>query len=329
MESRKLRDVKVSPIGYGCMGLSGGYGATPGRKDAVRTIRSAFDMGYTLFNTAEFYVMDTVNEELVGEALADVRDNAAISTKFWISENWEGKSSRQLMENIRTRLEKSLRNLRTDHIELYTQARVNKDIPLEEVAYCMGELIKEGKILGWGLSQVGADEIERANEVTPLTAIESEYSIMERTNEKEVFPLCRKLNIGFMAFSPLANGFLSGASAGEAYEGRDIRRVITRFDKENVAANQPLLHLLQKFAEEKDVTAAQISLAWMLRKGDFIVPIPGSRKLERIKENLDAARVNLTDEEFDRIETELSAIEIYGDRKDEDIHKLSTLATGK
>src|SRR5699024_3516666 len=264
MKSRKLRDLEVSAIGYGCMGLSGGYGATPTKEEAVKIIRAAYDMGCTLFNTAEFYVMDTVNEELVGEALKEIRNEVAISTKFFITDNWEGKSSKHLMQELRTRIEHSLKKLRTDHIELYTQARVNKDIPLEDVAYCMGEFIKEGKIRGWGLSQVTADQIEKAQAVTPLTAIESEYSMMERTNEKAVIPLCEKLNIGFMAFSPLANGFLSGkVDTNTKYKGMDARRVLTRFDKDNMIANQPLLDLLHQFAKEKKATPAQISLAWM------------------------------------------------------------------
>ncbi len=326
MKSRKLRDLEVSPIGYGCMGLSGGYGTTPTKEDAVKIIRTAYDMGYTLFNTAEFYAMNTVNEELVGEALQDIRNKVAISTKFWISENWEGKFTQDLMEELRTRLENSLKKLRTDHVEIYTQARVNKDIPLEDVAYCMGEFIREGKILGWGLSQVTADEIKRAHGVTPVTAIESEYSIMERTYEKEVIPLCEELNVGFMAFSPLANGFLSGkVDVDTEFAGVDARRVITRFDKDNVVANQPLLDLLNQFAKGKEATPAQVSLAWMLHKKDFIVPIPGSRKLERMKENFGAVNVELTEEEFNQIETELSKIQIHGNRTDEDLAKLRML----
>ncbi len=314
MKSRKLRNLEVSAIGYGCMGLSGGYGTTPTKEEAVNLIRAAYDMGCTLFNTAEYYVMDSVNEELVGEALKNIRNKIAIASKFFIQEKWEGKSTQHLMQELRTRLENSLKRLDTDHIEIYTQARVNKDIPLESVAYCMGEFIKEGKILGWGLSQVTADEIKRAHAVTPLTAIESEYSIMERMFEKDVIPLCEELNIGFMAFSPLANGFLSGkVTTNSEYISTDRRRVINRFEKENIVANQPLLDLLHQFAKEKDATPAKISLAWMLHKKEFIVPIPGSRKLERIEENFGAANVKLTGEEFNQIEEELSEIKIHGD----------------
>jgi len=321
MKSRKLGNLEVSSVGYGCMGLSGGYGDTPTKEEAVKTIRAAYDMGCTLFNTAEFYVMDTVNEELVGEALKDIRSKTAISTKFLITEKPEDKSIEQV---LRSRLEASLKRLDTDHIDLYTQARVNKDIPLEDLAHCMGKFIEEGKILGWGLSQATAQQIKKSHAVTPLTAIESEYSMMERTFEKEVIPFCEENNIGFLAFSPLANGFLSGKiDANTEYEGVDARKVITRFDKENIIANQPLVSLLNKFAEEKEATPAQISLAWILHKKDFIVPIPGSRKLHRIEENLGAADVSLTDEEFNQLETELSKIEIHGDRKDEDLEKLN------
>lgn len=324
MKIRKLRDLEVSTIGYGCMGLSMGYGAIPAKKEAVQLIRGAYDMGCTLFNTAEYYGMGA-NEELLGEALKDIRSKVVIANKFWIMK-WEGKSPKQLMKELRTRLEKSLERLSTDHIELYIQARVNKDIPVEDIAYCMGEFIKEGKIFGWGQSQADAEEIKRANAVTPLTAIESEYSMMERMFEKDVIPLCEELNIGFMAFSPLANGFLSGkVNPNTEFAGMDARRVITRFDKDNIIANQPLLDLLYQFAKEKNATPAQISLAWMLHKNDFIVPIPGSKILHRIEENFGAANVELTGEEFAQIETELSKIKIHGNRTDEDLAKLLTL----
>lgn len=325
MKTRKLRDLEVSSIGYGCMGLSIGYGSAPEKGEATKLIRAAYDMGCTLFNTGEFYGHGA-NEELLGEAIKGVRTKVAITDKFWIAEKWEGKSTRDLMQELRTRLENSLKRLGTDHIEVYTQARVNKDIPVEEMAYCMGEFIKEGKILGWGQSQATAEEIKQAHAVTPLTAIESEYSMMERMFEDDVLPLCEELNIGFMAFSPLANGFLSGkVNANTEYVGMDARRVITRFDKDNVRANQPIIDLLNQFAEEKEATPAQISLAWMLHKKDFIVPIPGSRKLHRIEENLGAVNLELTADEFNQLETALSTIEIHGDRKDEDIAKLRVL----
>jgi aryl-alcohol dehydrogenase-like predicted oxidoreductase len=263
---------------------------------------------------------------LVGEALKNIRGKVVIATKFLFQKDWEGNSPERLMQELRSRLEGSLKRLGTDHVELYYQHRVNKDIPVEEIAYCMGEFIKEGKILGWGQSQATAAEIKRAHAVTPLTAIQNEYSIMERMSEKDVIPLCEALGIGFVPFSPLANGFLSGqVNPDTQYTGMDARRVITRFDKDNIIANQPLLELLHQFAAVKNATPAQVSLAWMLHKKDFIVPIPGSRKSARIQENLGAAAIALTDMEYAEIETALGKIEIHGNRTDEDIAKLRSL----
>lgn len=325
MKKRHLNGLEVSAIGYGCMGLSMGYGSAPEKDEAIRLIRKAYDLGCTFFDTAEFYGMGA-NEELLGEALKEIRDNVVISTKFWMQKKAEEIPSGGLMQEIRNRLEASLKRLGTDHVELYTQARVNKDIAVEEIAYCMGEFIKEGKILGWGQSQATEEEIRRAHAVTPLTAIQSEYSIMERRFEKDVIPACEELGIGFVPFSPLANGFLSGkVDPDTQYTGIDARRVITRFDKNNIIANQPLLDLINQFATAKNATPAQISLAWMLHKKDYIVPIPGSRKSGRVEGNLAAADVELTDAEYANIEAELEKIEIHGNRADEDIAKLRSL----
>jgi aryl-alcohol dehydrogenase-like predicted oxidoreductase len=325
MKNRKLNKLEVSAIGYGCMGLSMGYGPAPDKDEAIRLIRQAYDLGCTFFDTAEVYAMGG-NEQLVGEALKSVRNKVVIATKFLFQKDWENNSRERLMQEIRSRLESSLQRLGTDHIELYYQHRVNKDIPVEDIAWCMGEFIKEGKILGWGQSQATVEEIRSAHAVTPLTAIQSEYSIMERMFEKDVIPTCEELGIGFVPFSPLASGFLSGkVNAETQYIGIDARRVITRFNKDNIVANQPLLDLLYQFAETKDATPAQISLAWMLHKNDFIVPIPGSTNIERIEENLGAANIELTDEEYVNIEAELSSIQIHGNRTDEDIAKLRSL----
>nr|WP_295872472.1 aldo/keto reductase [uncultured Chitinophaga sp.] len=326
MKTRKLRDLEVSAIGYGCMGLSMGYGAAPDKAEALQLLRYAYDQGCTFFDTAERYAMGD-NEVLVGEALQDIRNHVVIATKFLIDKNDIGDYSRDnLFLHIKGKLEASLRRLRTDHVELYYQHRVNKDIPVEDIAWVMGALIKEGKILGWGQSQATPDEIRRAHAITPLTAVQSEYSMMERTFEAEVIPTCETLNIGFVPFSPLANGFLSGKiNADTTFKGIDARRVITRFDKENIKANQPLLDLLQQFASEKNATPAQISLAWMLHKKDFIVPIPGSRHRDRIHENFGAAAVTLTPQEFAAIETALASVQIFGNRTDEDLAKLRTL----
>jgi aryl-alcohol dehydrogenase-like predicted oxidoreductase len=321
MQKRKLgkSNLEVSAIGLGCMGFSHGYGPGPSVDESIALMRKAFDLGCTFFDTAEVYAAGE-NERLVGRALAPIRNKVVVATKFIIAGPM---SAAQLGKEIRARLDASLARLGADHVELYYQHRVPDSIPVEDVASVMGELIAEGKILGWGQSQATEEQIRRAHAVTPLTAIQSEYSMMERMFEKDVIPACEELEIGFVPFSPLASGFLSGkVTANDTYTGDDVRRVITRFDKDNIRANQPLLDRLTAFAKSKGATPAQISLAWMLHKKDFIVPIPGSRKIERIEENLGAADVGLTDEEFERIEVELAKIEIHGNRTDEDIAKL-------
>ncbi|WNI26563.1 aldo/keto reductase [Streptomyces sp. ITFR-16] len=322
MKTRTIGRLEVSAVGLGAMGLSQGYGAGVSGSEATGLIRKAFDLGCTLFDTAEGYAAGA-NEELVGPALEPIRDQVVIATKFYLGGPL---TPAELSKQIHARLEASLTRLRTDHVELYYQHRVPDSIPVEDIAGVMGELIDEGKILGWGQSQATEEQIRRAHAVTPLTAIQSEYSLMERMFEQGVIPACEELGIGFVAFSPLATGFLSGRiTADDTYTGADVRRVITRFDKNNIRANQPLLDLLTAFAREKGATPAQISLAWMLHKKDFIVPIPGSRRIERVEENLGAAAVELTAEEFDRIETELAKIEIHGNRTDEDIAKLGII----
>ncbi|MGB8937174.1 MAG: aldo/keto reductase [Candidatus Nitrosopolaris sp.] len=325
MKTRKLRNLEVSAVGYGCMGLSHGYGPVPERIESIQLIRQAYDWGCTFFDTAEVYG-DGENETLVGEALKPIRDKIVLTTKFKIAKTEQTSTREGLLEEIQAHVDASLKRLGTDHIDLYYQHRVNKDIPVEDIAWCMGTLIREGKILAWGQSQSTEEEIRRAHAVTPITAIQSEYSIMERMFEKDVIPICEKLGVGFVPFSPLASGFLSGKyKADRKYTGDDVRRVITRFSKENVLANQPLLDLITDFAKQKGATPAQISLAWMLHKKDFIVPIPGSRTPERIQENLSAADVELTDNEFNQIEAELAKIEIHGNRTDEDIAKLRNM----
>lgn len=313
-------NIEVSAIGYGCMGLSHGYGEAPEHNEAIRLIRKAYELGCRFFDTAEGYGAGH-NEILVGEAIKPFRKNIVLATKFHYNSK-EGEAEK----TIRTHLENSFKRLDTDYIDLYYYHRIEEDDKLEEIAKVMGKLIQEGKIKGWGISQATAEQIRRANEVTPLTAVQNECSIMERTSEKEVIPVCKELKIGFVPFSPLASGFLSGKyNVDSKYVGDDVRRVISRFNKENVKANQPLLELLQKFAKEKNATPAQISLAWMLHKNDFIVPIPGMRKDERLIENFGAADITLTENEFLQIEEELSKIEIFGNRTDEDIAKLKNL----
>ena len=319
MRTRHLRELEVSAIGFGCMGFSHGYGAIPERAESVRLIRHAFEIGCTHFDTAEGYGAGD-NERLTGEALAPVREQLTIATKLRVV---AATAENPIEKQVREHLHASLGRLGTDRVELYYQHRQTPGVPVELVAEAMSKLIEEGKILGWGLSQVDADLLRRAHAVTPVTAVQSEYSMMERMFEHEVLPLCQELNIGFVAFSPLASGFLSGkVRARDKYVGDDVRRVITRFDDENVKANQPLVELLQRLAEEKGATPAQMSLAWMLAKWPFVTPIPGSRKAERIEENLGAADVELTPEELAGIEEELVQIKIHGNRTDEDIAKL-------
>ncbi len=322
MKTRKLGAIEVSAVGLGCMGFSHGYGPGPDRSDAIDLIRFAFDQGCTHFDTAEGYGGGD-NEALVGEALKPFRNEAVIATKFFVGASAEGASPEA---QIREKLDASLKRLGVDHVELYYQHRISPDIPVEEVAGIMGRLIQEGKILGWGQSQATVDQIRRAHAITPISAIQSEYSMMERMFERDVIPLCKELGIGFVPFSPLASGFLSGkARPTDQYEGDDVRRVITRFEAGNVAANQPLIDLIARVAAEKGATPAQISLAWMLTKEEFIAPIPGSRSRDRIQENLGAGDIQLTSSEFEEIEVELDAIPIHGNRTDADIARLGKL----
>lgn len=313
-------NIEVSAVGYGCMGLSHGYGAVPEHDEAVRLIHKVYELGCTFFDTAEVYGAGH-NEQVVGAGIKPFRDRIVLATKLHLN-SAEGDTETV----IRRHLEESMKRLGTDYIDLYYQHRIEEEDKIEEVAAVMGKLIQEGKIRGWGQSQSTPEQIRRAHAVTPLAAIQSEYSMMERMFEKDVIPTCEELGIGFVPFSPLASGFLSGKyTVNSAYSGDDVRRVITRFDKENVAANQPLLDLLHHFADMKGATPAQISLAWMLHKKPFIVPIPGMRRDERIIENLGAADVELSDSEFAQIEAELAKIEIHGNRTDADIAKLKSL----
>ena len=327
METRRLRDIEVSAIGMGCMGFTHAYGKAPEEKKAIRLVHRAFEQGCTFFDTAEMYSFFK-NEEFVGKALKELpRDRVVISDKFWPQplpgqEMPEGKLSEA---GIRASLEGSLKRLQTDYIDLYTEHQM-EDGSEEQVAYVMGQLIKEGKIRGWGQSSSSAEQIRKAHAVTPITAIQSEYSMMERKWEKDVLPLCKELNIGFVAFSPMANGFLSGKySPADRFEGNDVRCVITRFNPENMEANMPLLDLVNLYADRKGCTPAQISLAWVLKGGDFIVPIPGMRSENRITENLGAADIELTDEEYAALTSALDGIKIHGNRDGRDIKKLGTV----
>ena len=323
MKYRKLRDLEVSAVGMGCMGFSHGYGALPPEEDSIKMIRYAYEKGCTFFDTAENYG-PFFNEELVGKAIKPFRDKIVLATKFSpFSQPTQIAKEKLSKEGIKEAVEGSLKRLQTDYIDLYYEHRVPLDSNVEEVAEIMGELIKEGKIRGWGQSQSNVEQIKKAHAITPLTSIQSEYSMMERMFEKDVIPLCKELNIGFVPFSPLASGFLSGKyNKDTQYKGDDVRLAITRFIPENVVKNQPLLDMLNDIASAKNSTPAQISLAWMLHKYDFLSPIPGMRKYERIDENLGSADIELTKDEFNQIEHELDKITIYGNRTDEDIQKM-------
>ena len=328
MKRRNLGNMTVSAIGMGCMGFSTAYGQTPSEEESIRLIRQAHDLGCTFFDTAEVYATYR-NETLVGKALKPIRNEIMLCTKYSPAtlqgqENIAG--GKWSYAGVKAAVEGSLERLQTDRIDLYYLHRIPESGNVEDAAEWFGNLIRDGKIGGWGLSETTAEQIERANSVTPLTAVESEYSMMARKWEKDVLPLCEKLGIGFVAYAPLAQGFLSGKyTAATQHKGDDIRRVITRFSKENVQANQPVLDLIHKYAEEKGATAAQVSLAWLMHKYKFIVPIPGMRKSERIAENLGAAEVVLSDEEYAALTAELDKLSVYGDRSDEDIAKLGAL----
>ena len=327
MEKRKFGNIEVSAIGLGCMGFTHAYGESPSEDESIRLVHFAYENGCNLFDTAEMYSC-LKNEEFVGKALKDLpRDKIVISDKFWPTplKGQEDIKEKLSEEGIRKCLESSLKRLQTNYIDIYILHAMDEE-HLEEVARVMGLLIKEGKIRSWGLSSPTVEQLKKAHKITPVSVIQSEYSMMERKWEKEIIPLCKELGIGFEAFSPMGNGFLSGKySSKDNFDKNDLRTVITRFKKENLDANQPLLDLISKYAKEKNCTNAQIALAWVLKGGDFIVPIPGMRKEERIKENLGAVNIKLSDEEYANLNKELDKIKIYGDRDSRDIAKLATV----
>lgn len=321
MKYRTLgKDLKVSSLGLGCMGFSHAYGAPTERGEAIRLMEEAVELGYTFFDTAEVYGTPKdphQNERLVGEALKNCRNRVVIATKFGIHFDMQSTEINKPLvsdsrpEVIRASAEASLKRLGTDHIDLYYQHRLDPKVPIEEVAGVMAELIKEGKITHWGLSEATEDTIRQAHKVCPVTAIQNRYSMMARWYE-ELFPALEELNIGYVAFSPLANGFLTARYGKDTkFEaGSDYRSVMPQFAPEAAKKNKALLDLLQKIAEEKGGTPGQISLAWMLCKKPYLVPIPGTRKLERLKENGAAADVMLTDAEVKEIDEALDAMEM-------------------
>lgn len=321
MQTRTLgKDLTVSAVGLGCMGFSHAYGAPTGKREAVQLLRQAVEMGYTFFDTAEVYGTPEdphINERLVGEALAPVRNQTVIATKFGLRFDFEsGKVPRPLIpdsrtEAIRRSVEGSLTRLQTDHIDLYFQHRIDPRVSLEEVAGVMADLIREGKITHWGISEADEEYLRRANAVCPVTAVQNRYSMMARHWET-LFPALEELGVGLVAFSPMANGFLTGRyGEGERFDPQtDYRAAMPQFTDEAVDQNQKLLALLRRMAKEKSASPAQISMAWMLCKKPWIVPIPGTRKEERMKENAGAAEVFLSPEEVKSLEDALDSMEM-------------------
>jgi aryl-alcohol dehydrogenase-like predicted oxidoreductase len=327
MKKRKLgnSDLEVSGIGLGCMGLSFGYGPAVDKPHGISLIRSAVERGVTLFDTAEVYGPFT-NEELVGEALAPFRKDVVIATKFGFDIDPKTGQQRGLNsrpEHIKEVAVASLKRLRTDIIDLFYQHRVDPDVPIEDVAGAVKDLIREGKVRHFGLSEAGVQTIRRAHAVQPVAALQSEYSLWWREPEQEVLPTLEELEVGFVPFSPLGKGFLTGAiSENTTFDSTDFRNVVPRFSPEARKANQTLVDLLGKIAAAKKVTPAQIALAWLLAQKPWIVPIPGTTKLHRLEENIGAAAVELTPADAAEIDSAVSAIAVQGARYPEHLQQL-------
>jgi aryl-alcohol dehydrogenase-like predicted oxidoreductase len=306
--------LEVSALGFGCMGLSYGYGPPQERQAAINLIRAAHERGVTFFDTAEAYG-PFVNEEIVGEALAPIRDQVVIATKFGFKggDSTAGQDSRPA--RIREVADAALKRLKTDHIELFYQHRVDPQVPMEDVAGTVKDLIRTGKVRHFGLSEAGPESIRRAHAVQPVAALQSEYSLWWRAPEAEILPLCEELGIGFVPFSPLGKGFLTGKiDETTTFSKDDFRNIVPRFTADNRKANQVLVELLGAIATEKKATPAQIALAWLLARKPWIVPIPGTTKLHRLEENVGAASLELTASELTRINDALARIEVKGDR---------------
>jgi aryl-alcohol dehydrogenase-like predicted oxidoreductase len=325
MEKRVLgaSGLEVSALGFGCMGISYGYGPSTERATGIAVIRAAVDGGVTFFDTAEVYGPFT-NEELVGEALAPVRDHVVIATKFGFRiDNGKQAGLDSRPEHIREVAEASLKRLRTDRIDLFYQHRVDPDVPIEDVAGAVKDLIQAGKVKHFGLSEAGVQTIRRAHAVQPVTALQSEYSLWWRQPERDILPTLEELGIGFVPFSPLGKGFLTGKiDATTSFDATDFRTTVPRFTAENRKANLVFVEWLKGFAERKSATPAQIALAWLLAQQPWIVPIPGTTKLHRLQENLGGAAVNLTADDLREIEGAVSQIEIQGARYSEAAQKM-------
>jgi aryl-alcohol dehydrogenase-like predicted oxidoreductase len=325
MQKRKLgkSNLEVSAIGLGCMGLSFGYGPAVDKQQGISLIRAAVERGVTFFDTAEVYG-PYANEELVGEALSPFREQVVIATKFGFN-IVEGKQSglNSRPEHIKQVAEASLRRLNTDRIDLFYQHRVDPDVPMEDVAGAVKDLIRQGKVRHFGLSEAGVESIRRAHAVQSVTALQSEYSLFWREPEQEVIPTLEELGIGFVPFSPLGKGFLTGAiSKDTQFDKNDFRNVVPRFSPENREANQALVDLIEEFAKQKKASPAQIALAWLLARKPWIVPIPGTTKLHRLEENIGAASVTLTAADVRQLNEATSKLELHGARYPEHLQKL-------
>ena len=323
MEKRKLgkSNLEVSAIGLGCMGMSYGYGPAAEKKQMISLIRTAFEKGVTFFDTAEVYGPFT-NEELVGEALEPLRNQVVIATKFGFdTKNFPGLNSKP--ENIKRVVEESLKRLRTDVIDLLYQHRVDPEVPIEDVAGAVKDLIKEGKVRHFGLSEAGVNNIRRAHAVQPVTALQSEYSLWWREPEAEIIPTLEELGIGFVPFSPLGKGFLTGKiDESTEFDKTDFRNTVPRFSRENRKVNQLLVDLINTIAKSKNVAPAQIALGWLLVQKQWIVPIPGTTKLHRLEENNFAVKVEFTKDELNLIDEASSKIVLRGDRYSESSQKM-------
>jgi len=324
MKYRKLGNsgLEVSAIGLGCMGLSFAYGPAADKQDAIRLLQAAFDAGVTFFDTAEAYGPFT-NEELLGEALAPFREKLVIATKFGFKEGRTDQGVDSSPSNIRAVAEAALKRLKTDHIDLFYQHRVDPNVPIEDVAGTVKELIQEGKVKYFGMSEAGVETIRKAHAVQPLTALQSEYSLWWREPEKEILPALEELGIGFVPFSPLGRGFLTGAvNENTEFDKTDFRNTLPRFSADNRKANQVMVELLKSIAVKKNATPAQIALAWLLAQKPWIVPIPGTTKLHRLQENIAAASVELSAADLKQIETAASTIIVQGERYPTQLQKM-------
>jgi aryl-alcohol dehydrogenase-like predicted oxidoreductase len=316
MEKRKLGNsgLEVSALGLGCMGLTFGYGPSTDEKDAIKLIQTAYEQGVTFFDTAEAYSQGG-NEKLLGKAVKPFRDKVVIATKFGFKDGDSTKGQDSRPERIRRVAENSLRYLQTDYIDLLYQHRVDANVPIEDVAGAIQDMMKEGKIRHWGLSEAGVQTIRKAHAVQPVSALQSEYSLFFREPEKEILPTLEELGIGFVPFSPLGKGFLTGAINEQTkFDKDDFRNIVPRFSEENRKANQGLVDLLKSIATVKEATPAQIALAWLLAQKPWIAPIPGTTKLHRLQENLGAVNVSLSKEDLRNIEAAYAKIEIVGAR---------------